>query len=435
MALGGGTFITQNKVLPGAYINFVSAARASSSLSDRGYVAMPLELDWGPDSEVFTVEAADLQKISLNIFGYAYGHQKLKGIRDLFKNARTLYAYRLNSGVKAENTYATAKYTGTRGNDIKIVISVNVDNEDAFDVKTLLDNAEIDAQTVTSAGQLISNDFVVFKSGSTLEATAGLALAGGTNKASLSGSDYQTFLDKIESYSFHALGCLSTESTICDLIAAFTKRLRDENGIKFQAVLYRTPADYEGVISVENQTSDASWPASSAVYWMTGAAAGCAVNKSNTNKVYNGEFAIDVGYTQPELAAGIKAGKLMFHKVGNGVRVLEDVNSFISYTEEKGPDFSSNQTIRVLDQIGNDIAVLFSTKYLGEIPNDDSGRISLWNDVVKHHQELQKIRAIEGFNSDDVTVEKGETKKSVAVTDYVTPVNAMAQLYMTVIVA
>ncbi|HBF6506491.1 TPA: phage tail protein, partial [Clostridioides difficile] len=47
MALGGGTFVTQNKVLPGSYINFVSATRATSSLSDRGIVAMPLELDWG----------------------------------------------------------------------------------------------------------------------------------------------------------------------------------------------------------------------------------------------------------------------------------------------------------------------------------------------------------------------------------------------------
>lgn len=34
----------------------------------------------------------------------------------------------------------------------------------------------------------------------------------------------------------------------------------------------------------------------------------------------------------------------------------------------------------------------------------------------------------------NVTVEKGDTKKSVVVTDYVTPVNAMEQLYMTVYV-
>ena len=46
MALGGGTFLTQNKVLPGAYINFISTAKASATLSERGYGAMALELDW-----------------------------------------------------------------------------------------------------------------------------------------------------------------------------------------------------------------------------------------------------------------------------------------------------------------------------------------------------------------------------------------------------
>ncbi|MGL4791300.1 MAG: phage tail protein, partial [Anaerotignaceae bacterium] len=62
MALGGGTFLTQNKVLPGSYINFISAARSAATLSERGYCAMALELDWGVDGEIFTVESSDFQK-------------------------------------------------------------------------------------------------------------------------------------------------------------------------------------------------------------------------------------------------------------------------------------------------------------------------------------------------------------------------------------
>ena len=50
MALGGGTFVTQNKELPGAYINFISAASANAALSERGIATMPLELDWGVDN-------------------------------------------------------------------------------------------------------------------------------------------------------------------------------------------------------------------------------------------------------------------------------------------------------------------------------------------------------------------------------------------------
>jgi len=50
MALGGGTFTAQNKVLPGTYINFVSAASANANLSDRGIATMPLELGRGRES-------------------------------------------------------------------------------------------------------------------------------------------------------------------------------------------------------------------------------------------------------------------------------------------------------------------------------------------------------------------------------------------------
>lgn len=88
-----------------------------------------------------------------------------------------------------------------------------------------------------------------------------------------------------------------------------------------------------------------------------------------------------------------------------------------------------------MDQIANDIAVLFNTKYLGTVPNDAAGRISLWSDIVKHHEQLQTIRAIEDFTDADVVVDQGETKKSVVVNDVVTVVNAMAQLYMTVVMA
>ena len=127
MALGGGTFIAQNKKLPGAYINFVSAARASLSLSDRGIATMAVE---------------QRQKIKMvqNILGYDATHEKMKGLRDLFLNASTLYLYKLNKGEKATNTYATAKYSGERGNALKVVIAKNVDEQEKFERKDMYES-------------------------------------------------------------------------------------------------------------------------------------------------------------------------------------------------------------------------------------------------------------------------------------------------------
>lgn len=437
MALGGGTFLTQNKILPGAYINFVSVAKASATLSDRGIATIPLDMDWGPENQVVTVELADFLKNSQKIFGYAYTAEKLKPMREIFKHAKTVYFFRLNaSGVKAANTFATAKYPGTRGNDLRTVITENEKSElesKLYDVATFLGTVQVDLQTgIKAMADLKPNDYVDWITSASISLTASLPLKNGAN-GTVEDAAYQTYLDKMEAYNFNAMGCPSNKSTIAELFAAFCKRMRDDVGKKFQVVCFRNLADYEGVVSVKNtivgQTDDPAL-----IPWATGVVAGTAVNKSATNMDYDGEYSVDTDYTQTELENGIREGSFMFHQVDEKVVVLEDINSFISITDEKSSDFSSNQTIRVLDQIANDIAVLFGKKYIGKVPNDASGRVSLWNDILKHHMELQNIRAIENFNPDNVTVVQGDTKKAVVVTDYVTPVNAMAQLYMTVYV-
>lgn len=431
MALGGGNYTAQNKILPGTYINFVSAARAGALLSERGHAALPLMMDWGPSGEVFTLKAEEFQNKSRTLFGYDYSHEAVKGIRDLFKHARVLYGCRVNGkGVQAACDYGTARYAGVRGNSLRMVIR---HEGEQFAVTTLLDQKEIDSQTVSSAGELKDTGEVLFKKDAALAETAGVPFTGGTNgKPAL--EDYQKFLDLIESYSFHALGLLSDDESVKKLFTDFTRRMRDEQGIKFQTVLYQWPADYEGIISLENHVIRDKETDYSLVYWTTGASAGCAVNASNTNQVYDGEYPADTSYTQKELEAALQKGSFILHKVGEEVRVLEDINSLTTFTEEKGEDFKSNQTMRVLDQIGNDIASLFGSKYLGRIPNDEAGRISFWNDVVSYYRELNAMRAIEGFQSGDIVVSQGENKKSIVASCPVKPVNAMSQLYMTVVV-
>lgn len=434
MALGGGLFTTQNKVLPGAYINFVSMATASSVLSERGIATMPLELDWGVDGEVFTVTSEDFSKNCLKLFGYQNTHEKMKGLRELFKNIHTLHAYKIGSGVKAANTFAEAKYTGVRGNDLKIVIKDSPEGGGLYDVETMLDTVIVDTQSVRIATALTANDYVTFKADATLSATAATPLTGGTN-GTVSGGDYQTYLDKIESYTYNAMGVETTDDSVKSLCAAFCKRLRDEMGIKFQCVIHNHAADHMGVVNVKNAVIDDKWSSAALVYWVTGAIAGCAVNKSVQNRVYDGEFNLNVDYTQVQLAAAIKAGEFTVHRVNSALRVLEDVNSMVTTTENCGEVFKENQTVRVIDQLANDDAVLFATKYLGTVPNDASGRTSLWSDLVKIRQELQDIRAIENFNDADVTVEAGESKKSVVAGSSITILQTMSKLYMTNVIS
>ena len=341
--LGGGVFVTQNKTLPGSYINFVSLASTTSALGERGTVAIALPLNKSAGT-VIELTKADFVVNAKELLGVEYGSTAAAPLREIFVHANKVYVYDL----------------GTDG-------------------------------TVADA------------------------------------------VAALEPYEFNVVCAYTNETTDISAYIAAVKSWRDEMGKKCQVVVYnQTAPNHEGVINVVSTVSEGD--AHALVAWVAGAEAGCKINESCTNKLYDGEYTVVTDKTQKELEACIAAGQIAFHLVYGDVRLLEDINSLTDTSADKGEDFKSNQTIRIIDQIANDIAKLFNTKYLGKIQNNASGRISLWGDIVKHHKELEALGAIESFNAETLKVEQGTTKKSVVVNDVVTVVNSMAQLYMTIVV-
>lgn len=364
MALGGGTWLFQNKKLPGTYINFISKDRPMTDIADRGYAAMALNLDWGVSGAVFRVEAEDFQKNCQKIFGYDYGHDKMKPLRDLFINLKTGYFYRLNSGgEKAKNTLATAKYAGTRGNNLSTAVQSDPDNSGKFIVYTYLTTdgllKTVDKQSNVSKGaDLQDNDFVVFSKTATLTVKAAEPLTGGTNGTSVTVSEYQSFIEHIEPYYFNILGYAGSDETVQSLLINFTKRCRENTGSKFQLVIYgKTKVNYPGVISIKNDVTDTGAEKGSLVYWLTGKEAACAINASCTNAIYDGEYTVNTNFKQYELEQAVSDGMFMFHNVSDSVsgnvlgdtRVLTDINTFTEVTKAMNKDFTLNQVIRVLD--------------------------------------------------------------------------------------
>lgn len=458
MAYGGGTWLAQNKILPGAYINFSSVSKASATLSDRGIAAAPFELDWGAPGVLRLIEQGEFQKESFEIFGHSYTDDEMLPLREIFLNATKVYCYRLDGegAVKASCDFATAKYVGTRGNDIRIVVETDVDVSGGYIVKTMVGSKVIDEQKATAFSDLKDNDWVDFKDGcilgtkpseagddSAVYVAAGTyPLTGGTN-GTVNGEAHQNFLDAIESCSFNTLCCpVADDDTVKSLYVAFTKRVRDKLGSKFQLVGYDlSNPDYMGVINLKNSCTHpkiANVNKASLVYWLTGAEAACNINRSLTNTAYDGELEIvikGVSETQAQLEDAMKSGMLAFHNSNGKIVILEDINSFVTLEENLGDIFQMNQTVRVCDQIANDIAVLFVTRYLGIVQNDATGRASLWNDIVYYLKELLRLRAIENLDTDKVTVELGRNKKTVLVNiNNLSVVNAMSQLYMAVVI-
>lgn len=434
MAAGGGYFEVQNKVLPGAYINVIGRTTAVDA-GTSGTAALPMALNWGKEDVVVTVTADDFYASSIELFGYNYDAAELLPLREVFKHATKAYIYRVNGGAKATCTLADAVYSGTCGNNIKLTVAVDVDDATVYIVTTLYNGIAQDVQRVKTVGELKANAFVTFKSGATLEASAGLPLTGGTNAASVAAEKYAAFLKAMESYRFRTLACPVSTAAVATLFVNYTKRMREEEGVKFMTVIpvQTTGSDYESVIEVVNSVDGGS--GGELVYWTAGADAAVTNDKSLSNMVYDGEYAIKADYSKIELTNYIKTGKFVFYRDVDEYRVLDDVNTLQTTTENKGDDFKSNQTIRLVDYIVTHIADIFNTVYLGKIPNNDTGRLGFRSEVKKLLDACVQNAWIEPYDEDKLTVGAGKDKDAVVAALEFTRIASMTKLYMTVYAA
>lgn len=437
--MAGGTWETQNKVRPGVYINFKSESSQGIVFGDRGIVALPVVLNWGVEQEVQTIHSSDINNL-FPFLGYTLVAPELLLLKEAFKRARTVLLYRLNSGNKAAATIgsltATAKYSGTRGNDIKIVIQENFNDETKHDVITMVAGMELDWQVVATVQDLVNNDFVDFSGTGEFTATAGTDLAGGTD-GDVTSLQYSNFLNSIEAYVFNTICYPGTDSGIKDLFTSFTHRLRDEEGIKIQCVLADVEADYEGIISVKNGVilqDGTELPPEKAVVYIAGAAAGCRINQSLTYSRYDGAVEVTDRLTHSQIVDALLSGQIVFVPRNDGVIIEQDINTLTTFTPEKNKIFSKNRPVRTLDQINNDVRTMIEQRYLGKVSNNQEGRNLVKLDILKQLQTYEELSALQNVEQEDVEVNLGAEIDAVVVGIQAQPVDSMEKFYIEVVV-
>ena len=59
--MAGGTWTSQNKILPGVYINVVSRENVNVNIGNRGIVAIPEALSWGEPGVVKEILPGEVQ--------------------------------------------------------------------------------------------------------------------------------------------------------------------------------------------------------------------------------------------------------------------------------------------------------------------------------------------------------------------------------------
>ena len=95
--MAGGTFKSQNKIRPGAYINFKGVAKPLSGLGTRGVVTMPVAMSWGAEvTELLSTDLIDGK--SLPKIGYTAFEEQSQIFREALKHAYKAIIYRLDTG-------------------------------------------------------------------------------------------------------------------------------------------------------------------------------------------------------------------------------------------------------------------------------------------------------------------------------------------------
>ena len=419
--------MTQNKIRPGVYINFLSQ-ETQNVFSERGTVLLPLSLPFGPEK---TMVSIDRDTDVFGLLGIYESDPALFLLREGAKRAGKILLYRLNTGEKAVGTEgdwtATARFSGSYGNRFSVLIQ---EGEEGFTVSVLLDGKEEEKLKATDLSGLHSA-FIDFSG--TLSAGS-VTLSGGTDGE----EDYDGFFDQAKTASFDTFALVCDDAGVKEQAVAFVKEMRETEGVKIQGVLPDIQADYEGIISVKNGVilSDGTVVSKEeATVYFAAMTAAAQVNQSNTYDVYDGAAAAYGEFTGSQIEDALQKGQIVFVGKGDRVVVEKDINTFTSFTSEKGQIFSKNRPLRVLDGLSKDIRTIFENGYIGKAHNTPDGRRLLKADILSYLRTLEELGAVLAVEEEDISVLEGETADSVVVELLVQPVDSMEKLYVTIVAA
>ena len=557
--MAGGTWIDQNKVRPGVYINYKSSPQALSTMGERGTVAIARQLSWGEVGKLIAIE--DPADCATKL-GYSSTADEMLFIRQILlgsnrtNGAKKVLVWRLDCagaskasallGTDTGAAKAEARYVGTRGNDISIVVTVvnNSDNKPVgYAVQTLLAGKVVESVTVKSdatGNQIESNSYVVFSGGAIKEGTYPLTggsdgnlykdqikasaelykssfltitaeavvagkdgnrisveigdthsgssqrnlivyvdniekartsfpggasnievsneyvvvkktgdtdwttvaktqLSGGSDGTIPDASIYDAFFTALKTIAFDVLIYDGKDATLKSTFASFVKDQSNDEGKRCQCVLSEYVADNECIISCANQSvtldTGAVLKPEQLTWWVGGASAGANVNESLTYSCYPGAVDIEPKLTRSEQEAQIEGGNFALISQFDKIQVLTDINSFTTFSVEKGKAFRKNRVVRTVFGLCNDIYKTFALYYIGAVHNDEEGRKALKAEILNLMLKYQGNRALQNVVVDDVTVNKGVDSDAVVIEINCQPVDSIEKIYINITIS
>lgn len=448
--MAGGIWTSENKVLPGVYINVKSQPTTVANIGERGVVAIPKALSWGAPGEVTEYTPGE---DTTRIIGYPITDSHARFLAEMIKGTDVSpcpkkvliyrYAGATTAGVAATAagsvsdgnggtmTYEfVAKYPGIIGNKVTVV-GENDPISGQYKMTAYLDGQEVyyyDYIGRTTIGEASGVGRLPFT----------VTLSGGVDPVT-SEADDAAAMTALESYTWDVLCYDGTTALTISAYKAFVTRMNNDIGRKCQLVVGNTTGlNTPYVISARNgvKLNDGTvLTAEEATWWLAGAEAGANYNQSLTYAQYPGAVGANPKLTKDQISAGVQAGQIVFIDDFDAVKICTDINTKRTVTVDEGAEFKKNRVIRVISTFCNDVYEHFSTYFIGKVDNNDSGRALLRAWIIGYLNEMQANNGIQNFTAEDVEVLPGNEIDAVVINVAIQPTDAVEKIYMAVTVS
>lgn len=260
-------------------------------------------------------------------------------------------------------------------------------------------------------------------------------------------------LKKLQSLKWNYLtipGLTDDEKT---LVSAWIKEEREKNHKTFKAVLPNCAADHEGIINLttDNITStlgDTAFSTAEYCARIAGVLAGLSLARSSTYFVLSDITEADVPDDPDER---IDKGELVIVFDSENYKIGRGVNSLVTYTAEKGEEFSKIKIMEGVDLYQDDIRSTFEEAYVGKAINDYDNKQAFIAAVRAYQKTLEgnvldqsydniaeidldeqrtyiESKGIDTSSMDDTAIAKYNTGSKVFVASNVKFVDAMEDL-------
>ena len=474
MTIGGGTFSTMNRVIPGVYYKIQANATMEIGLIDRGVVAVPLELPWGNLEEIITVDQEYLRNLTIeNPFLIDFSSYPLFPVREILVHAKTCYVIPTGGdkasctlGEEGNQIIVEARKAGTLGNQLLFHFTYYTnESQTIFSLEIYLNSKIVyvkdsTLETEEEEDSFFNQTYLKFPSRTGSESSISQfwmqyadprmtndpldhPLTGGTITA-LNTDSFNACCKVLEDaeYEYNVMvtnyqGTTAENTEFYDNFQTWLMKEREEKGNLIIGVVYGV-SEYNNEYIINVSCADPSKTKTpDIVFWVAGATADATAYQSITNMAYDGEMTtIATSNITSSIETALQNGNFLFYHQLDQYRVVKDINSLhtIEDPTKKNNSFKKNIVIRILDQVLKETMHVFSQYYLGKVFNNAINRIFLKNDIVSILRILEGRGCLENVTESDVLVQKGSSSEEVIVNITLHPVDVMEILYVTLVI-